>query len=417
MPEARKVRIMLAAGAALEIVAIWFVHWIHTRGYVDTEVYRLGARAWLLGYDVYGSDLTPETPETGTLPFIYPPFAAILFTPLVWLSETGAIIAVAALSHLAILLTAYAMARSSEYFAPQRARVVAATALLLPFFTLLEPARETINYGQINLILMGLVAADCLLPRIFWPRGLLVGLAAGMKLTPLGFLLFFLLRRDLRALLTGIATFAATVLVGVLAAPEDAADWWLDEMWSTGNEFGAVYAGNLSLRSLIAKQEFTGWQLNALWAAGAVVLLVLATWGMRYALRTANTALALMINAVLVTLVSPISWSHHWVWAAPTFALLYAMGQRNGWLGVRQAVVICAVPFAIGPHWYLPYTQNRELDWTFSQQVVGNSYTLIGIGFLVTCAIAHFRFPPRGRPVDEPPQPPLAVAYHQRSST
>src|SRR5690606_41730570 len=64
------------------------------------------------------------------------------------------------------------------------------TALLLPFFTLLEPARETINYGQINLILMGLVAADCLLPRIFWPRGLLVGLAAGMKLTPLGFLLF-----------------------------------------------------------------------------------------------------------------------------------------------------------------------------------------------------------------------------------
>src|SRR5690606_5563673 len=125
-------------------------------------------------------------------------------------------------------------------------------------------------------------------------------------------------------------------------------------------------------------------------------------WGMRYALRTANTALALVINAVLVTLVSPISWSHHWVWAAPTFALLYAMGQRNGWLDVRQAVVICAVPFAIGPHWYLPYTQNRELDWTFSQQVVGNSYTLIGIGFLVTCAIAHFRFPPRGRPVDEP---------------
>lgn len=48
---------------------------------------------------------------------------------------------------------------------------------------LLEPVRETLWFGQVNVILGVLVAADCLLPRTKWPRGLLIGLAAAIKLT------------------------------------------------------------------------------------------------------------------------------------------------------------------------------------------------------------------------------------------
>lgn len=47
----------------------------------------------------------------------------------------------------------------------------------------------------------GLVAADCLTCQPRWPRGLLVGIAAAIKLTPAAFVLFFLLRRDYRAAL------------------------------------------------------------------------------------------------------------------------------------------------------------------------------------------------------------------------
>jgi alpha-1,2-mannosyltransferase len=417
LARARDGRFLLVAAIIIEILAIWFVHWIDTRGYMDTEIYRLGARAWLNGYQVYGDDLTPESPDSGTLPFIYPPFAALLFIPLTWLSVDGAVVCVAVLSHVAILVTAYSLARSSSYLAPRAGLVAVATALLMPWFTVIEPARETINYGQINLVLMALVAADCLLPRTRWPRGLLVGIAAAIKLTPLGFLLLFLLRRDFRAMSVTGLTFATTVLIGLVAAPRDSADWWLDKMLSTGDSFGTVYAGNLTLRSLLAKQELTGTALNSLWLLGSVLLLVLAVLGMRYALRMANVPLALMLNAVLVLLVSPISWSHHWVWAGPTLALLFAMSVRHGWYGVLLTLGLCALTVLVGPQWYLPNTGGRELDWTFSQQIVGNAYTLIGIGFLVAGAIAYFRCRPgvAPRPARPGPTPTADFNGNQRA--
>lgn len=379
-----------------EVVALWFVHWIHTRGYMDTEVYRLGARAWLRGYRLYGETLTPDVPGSVTLPFIYPPFAALLFVPLAWMPVSAAIVTVAVLSHVSILVTSYVLARSSAYLAPRAGLVPVVTVLLMPFLTLIEPARETLNYGQINLVLMALVTADCLLPRTRWPRGLLVGIAAAIKLTPLVFLLLFVLRRDFRAAATTMATFAATVLIGIVAAPRDAADWWLHTMFSTGNSFGPVYAGNLTLRSLLAKQGLTGTALNAPWIAGSLVLLFLTILAVRYALQVDNVALALMSTAVFGLLVSPISWSHHWVWAAPTLALLLMMSLRQRWYGVLLMVLFCALVVMIGPQWYLPYTGNRELRWTFAQQVAGNAYTLLGMGFLLAGAIAYFRF--RRRP-------------------
>ena len=67
---------------------------------------------------------------------------------------------------------------------------------LLPAALFLEPVRNTLNYGQVNVALMALVAADCLAAAPRWPRGALVGLAAAVKLTPAAFVLFFLLRRD-----------------------------------------------------------------------------------------------------------------------------------------------------------------------------------------------------------------------------
>jgi len=408
----RDPRLLLAVAILVEVLAFLFVHWIDTRGYMDTAVYRLGGRAWLEHYPLYSDDLTPESPGSGTLPFIYPPFAAVLFSPLVFLPLRAAVVVVALLSHLSILVTAYSMARSSSYLAPRAGLVALATAVLMPVFTLIEPSRETLNYGQINLVLMALVSADCLLPRTRWPRGLLLGLAGAIKLTPLGFALFFLLRRDFRALSISALTFSSTVLLGLLLAPHDSADWWLGKMLSTADSFGLVYAGNLTLRSLLAKQSLQGLPLDVSWAVGSLVLLVLAVLGMRYALAQRNAPLALVVNAVLVLLVSPISWSHHWVWAGPALALLAAMAVRHRWYGILFAVCVAELAVLVGPQWYLPYTDDKELSWTFSQQVFGNAYALLGIGFLVAAGVAWARFRP-GR-VNRPPHPDLQHPVRSR---
>ena len=74
-----------------------------------------------------------------------------------------------------------------------------AVGWLLPPALLLEPVRSTLAYGQVNIVLMALVALDCLAVAPRWPRGALTGVAAAMKLTPAAFVLFFLLRRDYRA--------------------------------------------------------------------------------------------------------------------------------------------------------------------------------------------------------------------------
>jgi alpha-1,2-mannosyltransferase len=57
----------------------------------------------------------------------------------------------------------------------------------------LEPITSNFAFGQINVVLMTLVIADCVPRRTPWPRGLLLGLGIALKLTPAVFLLYFLL--------------------------------------------------------------------------------------------------------------------------------------------------------------------------------------------------------------------------------
>src|SRR6185369_14582877 len=71
----------------------------------------------------------------------------------------------------------------------------------------LEPVRANFDFGQINVVLMTLVLADTVPRRTPWPRGLLLGLAIALKLTPAVFLLYFALRRDGRAALVSVASF------------------------------------------------------------------------------------------------------------------------------------------------------------------------------------------------------------------
>ncbi len=80
-----------------------------------------------------------------------------------------------------------------------------AAAIVAPAVIYLEPIRANFDFGQINVVLMTLVIADCVPRRTPWPRGILLGVAIALKLTPAVFLLYFLLRRDTRALLVTAA--------------------------------------------------------------------------------------------------------------------------------------------------------------------------------------------------------------------
>ena len=76
-----------------------------------------------------------------------------------------------------------------------------------------EPVQQTLALGQVNLLLMLLVVADLLTAgaltpgegRTRWWHGLGIGIAAGVKLTPLIFIPYLLLIRRYRQAATATA--------------------------------------------------------------------------------------------------------------------------------------------------------------------------------------------------------------------
>ncbi|GGU17685.1 glycosyltransferase 87 family protein [Lentzea flava] len=356
------------------VVAAGLLVWVCVRslqdGVLDLRVYLEGGKAWWSGAGLYGEDFTGPL----GLPFTYPPFAAMLFSGLTALPlvVTAALFTAGGIA----LLTAACQAAASRISLPWAGFGLAAVCLLL------EPLRVTLDLGQINLILIGLVATDCLLPRTPWPRGMLVGLAAAIKLTPAIFVLFFLCRRRWRPALTAAGTFAVAGLIGWVLAPGESKRFWFDAMLDPSRVGGLAYTANQSLRGLL-------FRLGApvpVWAVSCLLVLAVLVFVLP---RLRDDLTAVLAVAAAGLLISPVSWSHHWVWIAPALLVL------RGWVRIAAGAV-----FAVGPHWLLPATGDQELAWTWWQHLIGNTYVWLGLGFLGWCVVQAVRHRSPGEPVE-----------------
>jgi alpha-1,2-mannosyltransferase len=263
-----------------------------------------------------------------------------------------------------------------------------AAGWLLPAALLLEPVRSTLAYGQINIVLMALVALDCLTTEPRWPRGALTGLAAAVKLTPVAFILFFLLRRDYRAAATAGLSFAAFTAAGFVLAGHDSVRYWTAAVFQTGRVGDPAEPANQCIQAVLARAGLDVHTLPgvAAWVALSALVLV-ATWrGMRYALAAAQDCLALSLNAFAALLISPMSWSHHWVWCAPALLTLADLGRRHR---RRLAVAVAAcglVLFVAAPQWWLGKFAGPELRWAAWQQAIGSPYVIFAVVVLLLAA-------------------------------
>jgi alpha-1,2-mannosyltransferase len=363
-------RMVVVIGLAVANVLAVGCLWWHLGPYLDLEVYRLGAQTWLDNGSLYGA--LPVTSVGIALPFTYPPVAAVLLTPftLVSVPVGGVLLAVAGLVMVVIVIAV-------GLGVPSRWWIAAATAL--PVSVALEPVRETLNYGQVNLLLMGLVVLDCLvlLPR--WPRGRLLGLAAAVKLTPAGFALFFLLRRDRQAVVVSIGTFLVLTAAGFVLAKEESLRYWSTTLYDTGRIGTVHYAGNQSLQAVLARFGLQPPFRTLVWLLGAAIVLAFAVVAIRRALEADRPDLALGLNALAVLVVSPVSWTHHWVWAVP---VLLALCRMRTPLPLALAAAGATV-FTLAPQWWWPNTANAEYSWDIVQQVLGNAYLYFAVLVLV----------------------------------
>ena len=383
-PDSAVVRALLVAvnlAAAAFFLLKFTRHGISFAPYrLDLDVYRIGGRVWLRRGDLYG--VLPATSVGVKLPFSYPPIAAVLLAPfaLAPLAVDAALVTLAG-----VVLTGLVLRMFLRSAAGPEAGSWWTIAWLLPVAIWLEPVRSTLDYGQINVALMALVAADCLLPAPRWPRGALVGIAAALKLTPAAFVLFFLCRGDRRAAGTAGVSFAACTAAGFLVAGHDSARYWTSIVFQTGRPGSLVYHTNQSIQAVLGRAGLAPHTPagTAAWLILSVAVLAVAWAGMRRALARAEDAWALSLNAFAALLISPVSWSHHWVWGEMAVLVLALRSLRQRHRGGLAAAAAGLVIFAAAPQWWFPSGENREIHWAAWQQVLGSSYVIYAVVILL----------------------------------
>lgn len=396
----RRPRLVLRFAIPAIVIALGLVFLRFGGLHIDLEVYRFGIDALLRGGDLYGP--LPLTANDISLPFLYPPFAALLLMPFAlvpWVVAWPSLILLSALSiGVTLFVTAKALWPSGG-----TAGAVSVASAALPLAFLLEPVYSTIDYGQVNLLLMALVAVDCLLPRTRWPRGMLVGIAAAIKLTPAAFVVFFLLRGDRRAAGVAAATGIVATLLSFAILPETSLRFWRDNPTSVMS--GAPFYTNQTFLVVLVRAGLDGPLRTVLWLLMAAVMLAV----MAPVIRRASAPLALVTTAAVALLASPTSWSHHWVWVVPGVLVAAATAWRTGSRGWWIATAAMVFVYVMAPHtWGLPRDYDRELGWSAFQQVVGATFVWFTALLLVVLAVAHRRAlrAALGRPHDpDPPDP------------
>lgn len=380
-------RILLVAVNLAVVTSFLLSYSRHGAGFapfrIDLDVYRIGGRAWLRHGDLYG--ILPPTSNGVRLPFTYPPVTAVLFSPLalVPMAVAGTVISLLTIGLAALVLRLFLRSAAGP-----EAGSWWTIGWLLPVALLLEPMRHTLGYGQVNVALMALVSADCLPATVRWPRGLLVGVAAAVKLTPAAFVLFFACRGDRRAVATAVLAFTACGAAGFPLAWHDSVRYWTSAVFQTGRPGSPVNAANQSIQAVLVRAGLDPGTPSGtvVWVALSAVVAMLAWCGMRHAIARSGYALALSLNALAALLISPISWSHHWVWAEPALLVLAISGLRARHRGALAGAAAGLAVFALAPQWWFPTGGNREIHWAPWQQVIGSSYVILAIVILLVSA-------------------------------
>ncbi|MFF4824957.1 glycosyltransferase 87 family protein [Streptomyces sp. NPDC001312] len=340
----------------------------------DAVVYQAEGAAVVHGRDLYGFTVTQ-----GRLPATYPPFAALLFVPTVWLPAAALKAAFFAGNALLLGWLVHLSARLAGHRAGLPL-VCAATALAV----WLEPVFQTFVYGQINLAIVCLVLWDLTRPPGARGKGLLIGVATGIKLTPGLFIVYLLLRGRRREAAAAVAGFAGTVAVGALVLPAAGVDYWTRRLFETNRVGKPWIIANQSLQGLVARllgepSPGLAWMLPAVAVAAA---------GLWLACRVRRERWGVLLTGLTALLVSPISWSHHWVWCVPLIAVLLAEGRR-----VWAAVTV--VLFTARTLWMVP-NKDMELHLSWWQQPLASPYPLLGLVLLMAVAL-EFRRQRSGR--------------------
>ncbi|MFS8096759.1 glycosyltransferase 87 family protein [Lentzea alba] len=374
---------------------------------IDLYVY------WALAPHVLEGDLyqvtSPNSPPDFPLPFTYPPFGALVFLPMTWMFWGLAQWSF----RLLTLLCLYWMVRVALRFVAGEAwttdaklwrrRAILWTAVLI----WMMPVFHTFEFGQINLVLAGVVLA-AMVAQNSKVAGAGIGFTAGVKLVPAISGLYFLATRRWAAAVWSFVAFVVSVGLGFLVNFEQAKYYWFELLGAADRVGPIATAHNQSLRGALSRTLGYDVGMSWPWIIAAVVAVVLAGFALRAAVRAGDVLIGVLTVQFLGLLLSPISWDHHWVWIAPL--LIWLVYTRiPTW--ARATLLVLWVPVMFLD--VIAFQLHRQPTiWTISRpgwlSAIGWAYPAFALVTLVVIAVVVGAVA-RARATEEPAQPMSTV--------
>jgi alpha-1,2-mannosyltransferase len=222
-----------------------------------------------------------------------------------------------------------------------------------------EPVLRSVQVGQIELLLMALIAWDMCQPDHRRWKGCGIGLAAGIKLVPLIFIPYLILAGKLRQAAVATAVFAGTVVIGFAVLPTESVKWWLTGYFLHAGNFTNQSLGSLlnqSVLALLTRTPDGAGSITAVWLVAAVAIACLGLAAAALLARAGRPTAGWVTCAVTGVLVSPISWDNHWVWIVPVLALLADAAVRARGAARAAYLALGVALFAVFADWPMKWT-------------------------------------------------------------
>lgn len=382
--------ILVFLGVLATLLFSWPLGW---RTPIDLEVYWQGARQFWTATNLY--ELRYPT-RTGTLPFTYPPFAAIIFTPAWWLVDIFGILFTSHIFTLASLLMLFAISKlllSIAGIHDRRWTFIGGVAMCLSM-----SVHSTLSIGQINIALLTLTLVDVTRSHHVdklngwaqWvPLGVLSGVAAAIKLTPLVFGLYFLIlwmiTKSPRGLIGMLGGFFGATGIAFILQPATSLNYFTQVLFATDRIGDQSIAKNVSLRGVVERFPELGAAATWVWLVAVLVVLALIALATYRILAQGQSLkhilLAVSVVSLAALLCSPVSWYHHWVWLVPLVVAL--------WLnGFHKLALWGVFTQSLGSfHMYLPTGNGAELQWNLLMHLLATHYLWYSLAVVVVLIV------------------------------
>ncbi|HEX2774611.1 MAG TPA: glycosyltransferase 87 family protein [Micromonosporaceae bacterium] len=276
-------------------------------------------------------------------PFTYPPFAALVLGPLTALPEPAVRVLWLALTCAAV--AAVAAATSGAIATPPHRRPLLVAALACGVLVS-APTQSNLRFGQVSMFIVLLALLDGAGRTPARYRGLLVGVAAAIKLTPLLFVGFFLLAGRYRDAGRAVAAFVGCAVVGAVVLPDDSRTYWTATMLQTSRIGNLASLGNQSVHGMLLRVGVSADTLPIVWAALVAAICGAALWRARRLHRSGEPVRAAVLVGCATIVASPVSWTHHQVWTV--LAAMLLIGADGPVRRIAGAILLLVMTVSLG---------------------------------------------------------------------